>query len=80
MPHQINIFNIKTNAINNNGNIDIGPTIHNSHTSNFKLIGANIAFGDLSPSGSLMANGMLDPDFSDQDQIATPSMPIANQI
>lgn len=80
MPHQINIFNIKTNSMSNNANIDIGPNIQNSHTSNFKIIGANISFGDVSPSGSCMANGMLDPDFSDQDQIANPSMPIGNQI
>ncbi|PLT34992.1 spore germination protein [Bacillus sp. V5-8f] len=80
MPYQINIFNIKTNVITNNANVDIGPTIHNSHTSNFKQIGSNFAFGDFSLSGSCMANGMLDPDFTDQDQIATPSMPVANQF
>ncbi|RFU65414.1 spore germination protein [Peribacillus glennii] len=80
MPYQINIFNIKTNSITSNANIDIGPTIQNSHTSNFKQIGANFGFGDFSVSGSCMANGMLDTDIADQDQIATPSMPMANQL
>ncbi|SFC77265.1 Spore germination protein gerPA/gerPF [Bacillus sp. OV322] len=80
MPQQINIFNIKTNSITTNANFDIGPTVHNSHTSNFKIIGANFSFGDISPAGSSMANGVWDPDFSDQDQIANPSMPITSQL
>ncbi|MEH7110305.1 spore germination protein [Bacillus sp. JJ1764] len=80
MPFQINIFNIKTNAINNNGSIDLGPIVHNSHTSNQKLIGTNIAFGDLSPSTSGHLNGYTDIDITDQDQIANPSAPILNQI
>ncbi len=80
MPFQINIFNIKTNGVTQNGNIDIGPTIHNSHTANTKLFGANFSFGDLSPAGSLMNTGVLDPDVSDQDQIANPAIPITNQI
>lgn len=80
MPFQINIFNIKTNAINNNGNIDFGPIVQNSHTSNTKLVGTNAAFGDLSPSSSLNLNGYTDIDVSDQDQIANPSAPILNQI
>ncbi|MCM3767891.1 spore germination protein [Neobacillus niacini] len=80
MPFQINIFNLKSNAINNNGNIDFGPIVQNSHTSNTKLIGTNAAFGDLSPSTSLHLNGYTDIDVSDQDQIANPSAPILNQI
>jgi Spore germination protein gerPA/gerPF len=80
MPFQINIFNIKNNAINNNGNIDIGPIVHNSHTSNQKLIGTNAAFGDISPSSSFHLNGYTDIDVSDQDQIANPSAPISNQL
>jgi hypothetical protein len=80
MPYQINIFNIKVNGATQNGNIDIGPTVHNSHTSNTKLIGANFSQGDFSPTFSQMNSGMFDTDVSDQDQIANPSMPIANQI
>ncbi|HYK71593.1 MAG TPA: spore germination protein [Pseudoneobacillus sp.] len=80
MPYQINIFNIKVNGMSQNANIDVGPTVHNSHTANTKLVGANFSLGDLSPSGSQMNTGMLDPDISDQDQIANPSAPIANQI
>ncbi|WP_042355395.1 spore germination protein [Bacillus rubiinfantis] len=80
MPFQINIFNVKTNAINNNGNIDFGPIIHNSHTANTKLIGTNMAFGDLSPATSGQINNYTDIDISDQDQIANPSLPNLNQI
>ncbi|WP_066299501.1 spore germination protein [Bacillus sp. FJAT-29937] len=80
MPFQINIFNIKTNGINNNGNISLGPTIHNSHTANSKFFGANIAFGDLSPTTSFSSNIVGDVDVSDQDQIANPSLPVQNQI
>jgi hypothetical protein len=80
MPFQINIFNIKTNALNNNANMSLGPTVHNSHTANTKWIGANIAFGDLSPTASNSLNGYADVDVSDQDQIANPSAPIANQF
>jgi Spore germination protein gerPA/gerPF len=80
MPYFINIFNIKTNGITQNGNMDIGATIHNSHTANSKFIGANFTLGDLSPSSSFMANGYVDSDISDQDQIANPSAPISNQL
>lgn len=80
MPFQINIFNIKTNSINNNANISLGPAVHNSHTANSKWVGTNIALGDLSPSNSISVNGVADPDISDQDQIANPSLPITNQF
>lgn len=80
MPFQINIFNIKTNAINNNANISLGPAVHNSHTANTKLVGANIGMGDFSPNSSISANGVGDFDISDQDQIANPSSPISNQF
>ena len=80
MPFQINILNFKINGAAQNGNVDIGPTVHNSHTANSKFIGANFSLGDFSPASSLMNSGNNDPDISDQDQIANPSMPIANQI
>ena len=80
MPYVINILNVKTNVINANGNFDIGPTVHNSHTSNNKFVGSNNAFGDLSSSFSAQANGNFDPDGSDQGQFANPSAPIAPQI
>ena len=80
MPFQINIFNFKVNGVNQNGNVDIGPTVHNSHTSNFKIVGANFTMGDFSPAASQMNTAAFDPDVSDQDQIANPSLPIANQI
>ncbi|XXM72382.1 spore germination protein [Lysinibacillus sphaericus] len=80
MPYQINIFNIKVNGVTQNGNVDIGPTVHNSHTSNDKLFGATLSFGDFSPTFSQMNTGVLDPDVSDQDQIANPSFPYAFQV
>lgn len=80
MPFQINIFNIKTNAINNNANISLGPAVHNSHTANSKWVGTNMGFGDLSPNGSVSGNGVVDTDISDQDQIANPSGPVSNQF
>jgi hypothetical protein len=80
MPFQINVFNIKTNSINNNGNISLGPAVHNSHTANTKWIGANIGLGDISPTSSASFNGYADLDVSDQDQIANPSAPVANQF
>lgn len=80
MPYQINIFNIKVNGIANNGNVDVGPTVHNSHTANSKNFGVNISLGDFAPASSLLNTGVFDPDFSDQDQIANPSIPVANQI
>lgn len=80
MPFQINVFNIKVNGVTQNGNLDIGPTVHNSHTANSKNFGVNFSLGDFSPSSSLLNTAILDPDFSDQDQIANPSAPISNQI
>ncbi|MFL6563243.1 MAG: spore germination protein, partial [Bacillus sp. (in: firmicutes)] len=47
---------------------------------NSKFVGANFSLGDFSPASSLMNSGNIDPDISDQDQIANPSMPIANQL
>ncbi|WP_250621757.1 spore germination protein, partial [Bacillus subtilis] len=54
MPYQINIANIKINGVTQNGNIDVGPTVHNSHTANSKYFGANFSLGDLSPTSSLL--------------------------
>lgn len=80
MPYQINILSVKVNGANQNGNIDIGPTLQNSHTANSKYIGANFSLGDFSPSSAILGAGNLDSDVSDQGQIANPSMPIANQL
>ncbi|WP_059171705.1 spore germination protein [Bacillus sp. FJAT-27445] len=80
MPYFINIFSMKTNGITSNGNLDVGAVIHNSHTANSKYIGANISLGDLSPTTSFMGTNSIDPDISDQDQIANPSLPMSNQF
>ncbi|NRD78963.1 spore germination protein [Bacillus sp. BRMEA1] len=80
MPFQINVFNIKTNAVNNNANISLGPAVQNSHTANQKWIGVNMALGDFSPASSCSFNGYFDTDISDQDQIANPSLPMSSQF
>lgn len=40
------IHHMKTNIIAQNGNINIGVSVQNSHTSNLKLAGAAFSFGD----------------------------------
>ncbi|MBW5446369.1 spore germination protein [Cohnella sp. CFH 77786] len=80
MPFFINISVMKTNGVNSNANLDVGATVHNSHTANSKFIGENRSFGDFSPTLALMNNNVLDTDISDQDQIANPSAPITAQI
>ncbi|MFB9761646.1 MULTISPECIES: spore germination protein [Bacillaceae] len=80
MPYAINVFNIKVNGVTQNGNIDIGPTVHNSHTANSKMMGACFTLGDLSFANSVMATGVNDSDISDQGQVANPSSPIATPL
>ncbi|AXI08822.1 spore germination protein [Oceanobacillus sp. 143] len=80
MPYQINILGIKVNGMTQNGNLDIGPTVHNSHTSNTKLFGTNFSLGDLAAINSQLNTGIVDSDVSDQDQIANPSLPIVGQV
>jgi hypothetical protein len=80
MPYAINVFNIKVNGVTQNGSLDIGPTVHNSHTANSKTIGACFTLGDLSFANSVMATGVNDSDISDQDQIANPSAPVTGQL
>lgn len=79
MPYFIQFYNMKTNGVNMNGNIDIGPTVQNSHTANTKSMGANFNLGDLAIANSIMINRNVDPDLSDQDQISNPATPIAGQ-
>ncbi|WLR52810.1 spore germination protein [Bacillus tianshenii] len=80
MPFGINILNFKVNGVTQNANVDIGPTVQNSHTSNLKSNGACFTQGDFSFANSVMYNGFIDPDISDQDQIANPSAPVAGQF
>lgn len=80
MPFLININIMKTNGITQNGNIDIGGTVHNSHTSNGKFIGVNFSQGDISPTTEFSVNNVLDTDVSDQGQMANPSAPAAIQF
>jgi hypothetical protein len=40
------VHSMKTNIITQNGNINFGSTVQNSHTSNLKVAGAAFSFGD----------------------------------
>ncbi|MCM3620356.1 spore germination protein [Sutcliffiella horikoshii] len=80
MPYFFNIINVKTNTVCNNGSVSFGAAVHNSHTANSKNSGISLSAGDFSPNTSWIANCVFDPDVSDQDQIANPSLPIANQL
>jgi Spore germination protein gerPA/gerPF len=40
------IHQMKTNIIAQNGNINFGASVQNSHTSNLKVVGAAFSFGD----------------------------------
>ncbi|HET7658159.1 MAG TPA: spore germination protein [Bacillales bacterium] len=79
MPYFIQFFNMKTNGVTMNGNIDVGPTVQNSHTANTKSIGANFNIGDFTIANSLMCNRGVDPDISDQGQISNPANPVSPQ-
>ncbi|CAM3540695.1 spore germination protein [Marinicrinis lubricantis] len=80
MPFIINITQMKTNGVTQNGNIDVGASVQNSHTANTKIVGNNMAWGDITAVNSLMLNNNLDTDVSDQDQIANPSAPAPLQF
>jgi hypothetical protein len=54
MSNQINISNLHVNGMAQNASINIGGVLHNSHTANVKLFGANFSMGDFSPSSSLI--------------------------
>lgn len=40
------VHNMKTNILTQNGNINFGSTVQNSHTANLKIAGACFSFGD----------------------------------
>jgi hypothetical protein len=71
LPTVINIFNMKINNITNNASVNIGESLHNSHTANTKAQGTNASFGDVSPPLAAMKNIYIDPDINDQADIAT---------
>ncbi|UOQ45087.1 spore germination protein [Halobacillus salinarum] len=80
MPFLINVFNVKTNGVTQNANLDFGGIVQNSHTANSKNIGINFSNGDLSSSASCMANSYFDTSLTDQDQNANPSPPFTSQF
>ena len=73
MSNQINISNLHVNGMAQNASINIGRTLHNSHTANLKLFGANFSMGELSPTNSLIITVIQDSDISDQGQSENPS-------
>ncbi|MBT2733202.1 spore germination protein [Bacillus sp. ISL-7] len=73
MSNQINIFNLHVNGMAQNASINIGRTLHNSHTANLKLFGANFSMGDYSPANSVIITVTQDSDISDQGQNENPS-------
>ena len=46
MSFSISIGCFKVNSINNNANINVGPTVQDSNTANSKQVGCTINFGD----------------------------------
>ena len=73
MSNQINIFNLHVNGMAQNASINIGRTLHNSHTANLKLFGANFSMGEFSPANSQIIQVVQDSDTSDQGQSENPS-------
>jgi hypothetical protein len=73
MSNQINIFNLHVNGMAQNASINIGRTLHNSHTANLKLFGANFSMGDFSPANAQIIQVVQDSDTSDQGQSENPS-------
>jgi hypothetical protein len=79
LPTVINIFNLKINNITNNASVNIGESLHNSHTANTKAQGTNASFGDVSPPRAAMKNIYIDPDMNDQGDILTTETAFARQ-
>jgi hypothetical protein len=46
MNYSINIEFFKVNSLTNNANINMGPTVHDSHTANSVNVGLAINLGD----------------------------------
>ncbi|EIT84719.1 hypothetical protein A374_13545 [Fictibacillus macauensis ZFHKF-1] len=65
MQFSFNIKNVVTNGITQNGNIDIGSSLQNSHTANTKSVGAVFTFGDCSDACAYMINLNEDNDEND---------------
>ncbi len=80
MATSINIYNLKINNISNNGSLNIGDTLHNSHSANSKSTGGNSSFGDTSPTTAGMENVYIDPDLNDQGDIGNPANVNAKQV
>ncbi|MGG1574800.1 spore germination protein [Fictibacillus sp. NRS-1165] len=68
MRYSFKIGKIIINGMTQNGNLDIGTTIQNSHTANTKSVGAVVAFGDCSDACAYMININEDNDENDMSQ------------
>lgn len=65
----ITIFSIKINNISQNASVNIGESLHNSHSAPNKITGYNAAYGDCSPTTANMKTIYIDPDVNDQNEI-----------
>ncbi|MFE0625046.1 spore germination protein [Priestia aryabhattai] len=69
MPYFIIVGNVLTNSITQNGNLDFGHRLHNSHKANSKLVWTCFSFDNTSSLVAHMINNNCDPDISDQGQV-----------
>lgn len=65
------VHHMDTGIICENGNINIGSTVQNSHTANKKVAGAAFTFGDCSNIFQLHNQTIVD-DIDKQEQSETP--------
>ena len=79
-PQVLNIYSLKINNISNNGSLNIGDTLHNSHSANSKLTGVNSSYGETSPTTAGMETVYIDPDLNDQGDIGNPANVNAKQV
>jgi hypothetical protein len=71
----IKVGKIQVNGVTQNGNVDVGPIVHNSHTANSKYVGVCFTMGDFSQAKCIMYNWVKSSAVSDQGQIENPSSP-----
>ncbi|MFC0211643.1 spore germination protein [Paenibacillus chartarius] len=75
----ITIFSIKINSITSNASVNIGESLHNSHTANSKSTGENASYGDHAPTVANMKSLYIDPDVNDQNEYLNRDIAIPSQ-
>jgi hypothetical protein len=76
----ITILSIKINSISHNASVNIGESLHNSHSANSKSTGMNSSYGDYTPTSSNMRNIYIDPDVNDQNEVGVNDIVRSNQV